>query len=123
MSKTPVGPEKQKNVKPSSEVKPTTNGNTVDEIKCNGTSDKLNQTNDIDEDSIEDILSELDNNHEPEKILGATKNLGDISFLVKWKDTNEADLISDRVARIACPKSVIEYYENHIVWNDSENES
>lgn len=75
------------------------------------------------EDPVEKILSELDNNHKPEKIIGATRNLGDISFLVKWKDVSEADLISHRVARIACPQSVIEYYEKNIRWNDSENES
>lgn len=56
---------------------------------------------------------------EPEKIIGATEVSGELMFLVKWKGMNKADLISAKIAKIACPQTVISYFEDRLSWDDS----
>lgn len=56
---------------------------------------------------------------EPEKIIGATEVSGELMFLVKWKGMNKADLISAKIAKIACPQTVISYFEERLTWDDS----
>lgn len=56
---------------------------------------------------------------EPEGIIGAIESLGELMFLVKWKNQNKADLISSEIAKLACPQIVLQYYEKKLVWNDS----
>ncbi|CAL8085689.1 unnamed protein product [Orchesella dallaii] len=53
----------------------------------------------------------------PERIIGVTEcGGGGRMFLIKWKDTNEAELIVAKVANAKCPQMVISYYEDRIMW-------
>lgn len=61
----------------------------------------------------------LDNGLEPEKIIGATEVSGELMFLVKWKNMNQADLISSKIAKIACPQTVITFFEERLTWDDT----
>lgn len=65
---------------------------------------------------------EMDNGLEPEKIIGATEVNGELFFLVKWKNMNKADLISSKVARIACPQTLIMFFEERLTWDDGQSD-
>merc|ERR1712223_45284 len=56
-----------------------------------------------------------------ESILGVMKSSDEgVMFLIKWKDSNEADLVSSKEANINCPELVIKYYEENLYLKDSE---
>lgn len=39
-----------------------------------------------------------------------------LMFLMKWMGVEEADLVLAKEARVICPQLVIDFYEDHIVW-------
>lgn len=86
---------------------------------------KNNETNKLDEESGEErevsTLTKLDSGLEPEKIIGATETEGELMFMVKWKNTNKADLISSKIAKIACPQTVISFFESRLTWDDTKS--
>ncbi|CAO1343007.1 unnamed protein product [Diamesa hyperborea] len=54
---------------------------------------------------------------EPDKIIGATEVNKELAFLVQWKNSNKAQLIPSKLARIKCPQLVIDFYEQRLTWH------
>lgn len=78
-------------------------------------------TEEVDENDGDDKYVDrvMDEGLEPEKIIGATEVSGDLMFLIKWKGMAKADLISAKIAKIACPQTVISYFEERLTWDES----
>ncbi|XP_053210374.1 chromobox protein homolog 1-like [Panonychus citri] len=57
---------------------------------------------------------------EPKRIMGATNASGEIEFLMKWRDSDDYELVPARIANVKCPQIVIKFYQDHSVWSNSD---
>ena len=49
-----------------------------------------------------------------QKIVGVNNSYGEVNFLIKWKDAQEAELVPAKKINTKYPQTVIKFYEEHL---------
>lgn len=69
-----------------------------------------------------ELVSELngfDCGFSPKEIVGATQSNNQLMFLMKWNNSDRSELVSAKIANEKCPLVVIDFYEKHLKWNET----
>lgn len=61
-------------------------------------------------------LNGFDRGLTPVRILGASEVTGELSFMMKFMDQNDPEIVPASIANIKCPEIVIQFYEDRLVW-------
>ena len=56
----------------------------------------------------------------PERIIGITKDPGEIYFKIKWKGSDESDFVPAKEANLKIPQTVIKFYEGKVSFDGYE---
>lgn len=59
----------------------------------------------------------------PDYIIGAGDETGELMLAMKWKGTNEFEMVRAKEANKKCPQVVIKFYEQHLIWGMKPRET
>ena len=81
----------------------------------------LEDSNSMDETAYERMsespdLEDLGCALKADRILGATLKYGQLMYVIKWKGSFNADVVTSKLANAKWPQVVIQFYEERMTW-------
>uniref|UniRef100_A0A1B6EPS8 Chromo domain-containing protein n=1 Tax=Cuerna arida TaxID=1464854 RepID=A0A1B6EPS8_9HEMI len=66
----------------------------------------------------DNAMNGFDKGYKVDKILGASETLGELHFLIKWKEVVDPEIVPAKIANVKCPAEVIKFYEQRLIWDE-----